>query len=733
MASEKQNIPNPEIFEKLGVFYLGRRERPDSDGSAPELLLYDAKDLTTHAVCVGMTGSGKTGLCLALLEEAALDGVPAIAIDLKGDIANLLLTFPDLSPDDFEPWIDPAEAARKGATVKEHAAATAKLWREGLASWGEDGDRIRRLRDTAALTIFTPGSDAGHQLCLLKSFAAPPEELVSDQEVFGERVNAAVTGLLGLLGLDADPLRSREHILLARILDHHWRAGQDLDIGQLIREIQAPPFSQIGVMDLETVYPEKNRLELSMALNNLLAAPGMAGWMAGTPLEIPRLLRDDEGKPRLAIISIAHLTEEERMFFVTLLLNEVVAWMRGQSGTASLRALLYMDEVFGYLPPSANPPSKKPMLTLLKQARAYGLGVVLATQNPVDLDYKALSNTGTWFIGRLQTERDKLRVLDGLEGAALGQGAAFDRASLDRALSGLSSRIFMMNNVHEDEPLVFRSRWALSYLSGPMTRSQIKQLSKHQEKASPSPAKSRPPKKPRKAAAAKSTKPAGTRPLLPPKIKETFLADNRPQPTGSRLSYRPALLGRGELHYVSSTASLDLWRGIACVAPLTAATQQSPWSLSRTRPPPGISISCPIRKRAPASIQLPKAASDDKRYGVWEKRLKTHLYRDRGLELQRCKALKAGAAPGRAPGRLQGAAQRCRARAARSGSREATQALCAEAGTDPRTHHQGRGPPQERGSTIFKGEMGYGHLYRQHPAWAPSSAARYPRAVLPRR
>lgn len=642
MAPKKKPTPDAAAYEKLGAFYLGRREEGAATADTPpELLLYDAKDLTTHAVCVGMTGSGKTGLCISLLEEAALDGIPAIAIDLKGDIANLLLSFPDLKAEDFEPWIDPAEATRKGATVAQQAASTAKLWRDGLASWGQDGARIQRLRDAANFKIFTPGSDAGEQLCLLKSFTAPPPELVEDQEIFGERISTAVTGLLGLMGVDSDPLRSREHILLARILDHHWRAGRSLEVGQLIREIQAPPFNQIGVMDLETVYPEKDRLALSMSLNNLLAAPGMAGWMTGTPLEIPHLLRSDDGTPRLSILSIAHLNEDERMFFVTLLLNELVAWMRAQSGTGSLRALLYMDEVFGYLPPSANPPSKKPMLTLLKQARAYGVGVVLATQNPVDLDYKALSNTGTWFIGRLQTERDKLRVLDGLEGAALGQGAAFDRKTLDRTLSGLSSRLFLMNNVHDDGPVVFRSRWALSYLRGPLTRTQIKQLTAAEAKSAASKPATRPkPAKPVKTKAAKADKSsAAERPLLSPKIKESFLTATSKPPTNGQLRYRPVLLGRAELHYASSPADVDIWRPIACYAPLSESTLQDPWSLDNATGS-GDAPNQDDPEEGATFTALPQAAADPKRYASWEKRFKTHLYRDRALELQRCKALK---------------------------------------------------------------------------------------------
>ncbi len=469
-------MPSAADFEKLGVFYLGRpydwQQKKAQDG----VLLYDSKDLVTHAVCVGMTGSGKTGLCLALIEEAAIDGIPAIVIDPKGDLANLLLTFPALRPEDFRPWINEDDARRKNLSPDDYARQQAELWQKGLASWGEDGARIQRLRDAADFAIYTPGSNAGIPLSILKSFAAPPAAIRDDEELLRERIGTTATSLLGLLGIDADPIKSREHILIATILDAAWRQGQELDLAGLIQQIQTPPVKRVGVLDLEAFFPSKDRFALAMSLNNLLAAPGFGAWMEGEPLDVDALLHTPEGKPRVAIVSIAHLNDAERMFFVSLLLNQVVGWMRTQSGTTSLRALLYMDEIFGFFPPVANPPSKTPLLTLLKQARAFGVGVVLATQNPVDLDYKGLSNTGTWFIGRLQTERDKARVLDGLEGAAGTAGQGFDRAALERILSGLSSRVFLMNNVHEDHPVVFESRWVMSYLRGPLTRGQIKSL-----------------------------------------------------------------------------------------------------------------------------------------------------------------------------------------------------------------------------------------------------------------
>ena len=395
---------DPSVFEKLGVFYLGRSYDIATRTSSDLPVLYDSRDLVTHAVCVGMTGSGKTGLCLAVLEEAALDGIPAIIIDPKGDLGNLLLTFPDLRGQDFQPWVNAEEAQRKGLDVAAYAEEQAKTWRHGLETYGQKPERIRTLRERVEMVIYTPGSSSGIPVNVLASFEAPASD---DVEARAERAQTMASSLLGLLRLDTDPLKSREYILLSALISHEWEHGRALDLPTLIERIQNPPFSKVGVLDLETFYPAKDRFGFIMAINNLLAAPSFATWRQGDPLNAAKFLYTPAGKPRLAIFSVAHLGDEERMFFVSLLLNEVVSWTRAQSGTTSLRAIVYMDEIFGYLPPTANPPSKLPLLTLLKQARAFGVGVVLATQNPVDLDYKALSNAGTWFIGRLQTERDK--------------------------------------------------------------------------------------------------------------------------------------------------------------------------------------------------------------------------------------------------------------------------------------------------------------------------------------
>lgn len=626
-------------FEKLGAFYLGKLFDLENDKLRDELLLYDSKDLTTHAVCVGMTGSGKTGLCLSLLEEAAIDGIPAIAIDPKGDLGNLLLTFPDLQPEDFRPWIDESSAAREGLTPEQFATKTADKWKAGLAEWGQDAARIARFRDAVSVSIYTPGSNAGLPLTVLRSFTAPSPQIVENTEALRERIGAATSGLLALLGIDADPIQSREYILIAKLLDHAWKEGRDLDVGSLIRDIQKPPFESVGVFDLESFSPAKERVNLSMSLNNLLASPSFAGWMEGESLDIKSLLYTSEGKPRLSIISIAHLSDSERMFFVTILLNEVLTWVRSQPGTSSLRALLYMDEVFGYFPPTANPPSKAPMLTLLKQARAYGLGVVLATQNPVDLDYKGLSNTGTWFLGRLQTERDKARVLEGLEGASAQASVSFDRQKMEAMLAGLGSRVFLMNNVHDDHPVVFQTRWALSYLRGPLTRSQIETLMaplKNGDATPPASAATSPPKPQTIAAPESSEK---NRPVLAPEVKEWFLARTTAVPEDSRLLYRPALLGRGRLHFVRSTYNVDDWQQRAYLSDAVDDFTASVWEAAHS-----IDLESTELENDPDPdgefAAVGTEFSHEKNFATWQKQLKDYAYRNIELTLWKCAKLK---------------------------------------------------------------------------------------------
>jgi len=457
-----------------GKLYIGRQWSLGSGETEDKALLYDQDDLTTHGVVVGMTGSGKTGLCIDILEEAALQGIPALMIDPKGDITNTLLHFPELLPEDFEPWINPDEARRNGKSINEAAEETADLWRNGLDSWGIQGNRIQSLKESAAFAVYTPGSDAGLPVSILASLEAPQISWEDNREILREQIASTVTALLGLIGLtNIDPVSSREHVLLANIFESAWSSGKDLDLGELIMQIQSPPFDKVGFLTTDAFFPEKDRFSLAAKLNNLVASPSFQSWIEGSPLDIQTLLFDEDGRPRHSVFYIAHLAEQERMFFVTLFFSAVESWMRRQSGTSSLRSLIYFDEIFGYLPPTSNPPSKEPLLRLLKQARAFGVGLLLATQNPVDVDYKALSNAGTWFIGRLATARDKERLLDGLAAAS---GGGPDKGTLSDAISSLGKRVFVVRNVHEKESLLFQTRWAMNYLAGPMTRIQIPAL-----------------------------------------------------------------------------------------------------------------------------------------------------------------------------------------------------------------------------------------------------------------
>jgi hypothetical protein len=431
----------------------------------------DPAHLTTHGVILGMTGSGKTGLGVVLLEEALLRRIPALIIDPKGDMGNLLLNFPSLRGEDFRPWVDEAEAARSNSTPEEYATRTAAKWAAGLADWDVSPDAMRRLGMNTSFTIFTPGSTAGVPINVVGSLDAPPAAAAGDEAV-ADRVEGFVSGLLALVNRAADPLSSADHILLSSLIARAWAAGQSLDLATLIGQVANPPIRKLGVFELDTFMPPKERMALAVQLNALLASPSFAAWQRGVPLDMQRLLWDEAGRPRAAIVYLAHLSEPERQFIVTLLMSAMVGWMRRQPGTSELRALVYMDEVAGFAPPTAEPPSKKPMLTILKQARAHGVGMVLSTQNPMDLDYKAISNAGTWMIGRLQTERDKARVLEGMRSAA----GDVDVSTLDAMIGGLGPRQFLLHSARGGAPRRFTTRWAMSFLRGPLTRLEIERL-----------------------------------------------------------------------------------------------------------------------------------------------------------------------------------------------------------------------------------------------------------------
>lgn len=602
-------------FEKLGAFYLGKLVNPKDGKLTDKILSYDSKDLTTHAVCVGMTGSGKTGLGVTILEEAGIDKIPSIVIDPKGDLGNLLLTFPSLSASEFKPWIDPAEAERKGMDTDDYAASVAKTWKDGLLQWGEGPERIKKFKNTADVVIYTPASKAGIPLSILSSFAAPTKEMMLDTNAVRDRVLSVTSSLLGLLGIHADPIKSREHILISTIITNSWEKGKDLDIATLVQQVQQPPFSKIGVLDLNTSYPAKDRLALSVSLNNLLASPGFKAWMEGDSLDINKLLHTSEGKPKISVISIAHLSDPERMFFVTLLLNEILNWMRRQTGTSSLRAILYMDEIFGYFPPTSMPPSKIPMLTLLKQARAYGLGVVLATQNPVDLDYKGLANCGTWFIGKLQTERDKERVLEGLTIASNGEIKANE---LDRMLAQTGNRTFIMRSIYQKDPVLFQTRWSLSYLRGPLTLAQIDKLTNKddREAAEVSEKQAVVNKGPGAALETKPIPPAGT--------TEYFLHNpNAKKP----IHYSPEVVGMAKLHFVDSKNKIDAWNDICLIVPPDEDGQSLNWDEAKN----DLDAKRQLENTPLADAtyeELPAGLLQKQSYAAFEKSFATHLYQN---------------------------------------------------------------------------------------------------------
>ncbi|MGH9174885.1 MAG: ATP-binding protein, partial [Vicinamibacterales bacterium] len=503
--------------------------------------------------------------------------------------------------------------------------------------WGQDPERIARLRGAAEFAVYTPGSRAARPLSILRTFQARPASISQDPELLSERASAAATSVLTLAGIDAEPLRAREHILVSTLLGKAWTEQRSLDLAALISQVQTPPIQRIGVLELDSFFPAGDRFKLASDLNRLLAAPDFAVWLEGDPLDVNSLLYTAAGRPRVTVLSIAHLDDRERMFFVSLLLNEIVGWMRMQRGTSTLRAMVYIDEMTGFLPPVAMPPSKPPLLTLLKQARAFGLGMTLATQNPVDLDYKALSNAGTWFLGRLQTERDKARLLDGLEGANLASGHGFDRATTDRILSGLEKRTFLLHNVHEPEPVLFKTRWTLSYLRGPLGREELARLAASSPVEGAAPAAPAAPEH-RTAPAAPVAPSAPVAPVLDPAIPQFFAPGN-----GAR--WAPVLLGAARVSYSDSKLGLDDVRDVVVVTPIVDGPVPIDWEHAEpaafapgdlTREPP----------RASPFDPLPKAASTPRKYAQWTKDFIQWVGRSQAIELSKSPRAKLVSVPG---------------------------------------------------------------------------------------
>ena len=652
----------------MADLHLGEAVDPATHQRNGTGIAVDTAELTTHGVIVGMTGSGKTGLGVVLIEEALANDVPCLLIDPKGDLTNLCLVFPGLAPADFRPWIDESQAKQAGATPDDFAAQQAEAWQKGLASWGIEPARLQSLVDRVDFTIYTPGSTAGVPVNIVGSLQAP--EAAGDLETMRDEIDGYVSGLLGLVGIEADPLSSREHILLSNLIETSWTAGRSLDLATLVGDVQSPPIRKLGVFELDSFFPPKDRTAFALKLNALLASPSFSAWAAGPPLDIGALLRTPDGKPRAAILSIGHLSDEERQFVVALVLSKVVTWMRKQTGTTDLRALVYMDEVAGYVPPSANPPTKKPILTLLKQARAFGIGTVLSTQNPVDIDYKGISNAGTWMVGRLQTERDKGRLLDGMSAAAGG----VDVKEIGDTISGLGKREFVLRRAGKDTPDVFTTRWAMSYLRGPLTRDQISALMQDRATAPT------PPGGPAAPAAAPTTAPAAddestVMPTVAQGIGIRYVSPAAPWlaavgavPNGTRL--QATAVARVHLRYDDEKADLVVDEEWEAVLPLTATAD----------PSAATAVDYDDRDlvaEAPAGARyvLTDAPVGQKTFWTQLQRdLVDHLVRSRTMEIQANKTLKLWSRPGETAEQF---AERCR-QAADAGADDATAALRAK-------------------------------------------------------
>ena len=635
-------MANQNNYEQLGLFYLGQ-ELALSGGKRTELpLLLKSKDFTTHAAIIGMTGSGKTGLGIGLIEEAIMDSIPSIIIDPKGDMVNLLLTFENLNPADFLPWIDPSEAAKKELTPEAYAEQLAKTWTDGLASCGQTKERIQALRQKTRFMIYTPGSSAGTPVSVLSSFSAPSAEIMNDTDTLNGLVNSTTTSLLALIDIKGDPLQSREHILLSSLFLHYWRKGENLSLESLIGAIVSPPFTKIGVFSLDTFFGQSDRMALAMNLNNILASPTFSAWIQGQPLDIQRILYSEDGMPQTAIFAISHLSDAERMFFVTMLLNQIIGWMRRQQGTAALKALLYMDEIFGFFPPIANPPSKKPMLLLLKQARAFGLGVVLATQNPVDLDYKGLANIGTWFVGRLQTSQDQERVVEGIVGASEGK---LDRARVKDILSTMKGRQFLLTSAHLDDPLLFETRWTMSYLKGPITNDDIKKLVGQPESAPKAD-----PATPAVEADSATTPPLSTANALPPIVSKSVeqlyylqnVSHDAPQ-------FEPWLAAQASVRFFNASKNIDVVNDISLRLYLGDDFLRADWQKAEENP----YAESDCVRQAPSGGQfysLPSAIGEAKDLSSLQKTFTEYLYQNKQLELYRVAALKLESKPGESMG-----------------------------------------------------------------------------------
>jgi hypothetical protein len=456
----------------MSKLYLGR------DPKTRDPAKLDSDALLTHAVVIGMTGSGKTGFAVDMIEEAAIAGIPVIVVDPKGDLGNLALCWEEPNGYDLEPWVSTEEAQRSGTTLAELAETTAKQQELARRSWNLDEAAAQLAR--VPVRVYTPGSTAGQTVNVLSVISNL--ESNGDDELTREAVSSAISAVLALAGIAADPLRTPEHVFLSTLVEKMLGDGLEVSLPALITATTNPPEGlMIGAFSVDEYMKPRERQTLALALNNLIAAPSFKLWGQGDDLDLDEMY----GKPGINVFYLAHLDDSSRQFFMTLLLGRIATWMRHQPGSRDLRALLFIDEAYGIAPPVSNPPTKKPLLTLIKQGRAFGLGIVLATQNPSDLDYKALA-TGIWAVGRLQTEQDRSYIAGALSSAHGG-----DCRQIDQALASLAKRQFLLAQAGKDLATV-EARQTLCYLRGPLTRTDVELLAELNlvEKEAPEPASS---------------------------------------------------------------------------------------------------------------------------------------------------------------------------------------------------------------------------------------------------
>jgi hypothetical protein len=449
----------------MSVFKLG--QRLGIDGKSPSDYELPPDHLLTHGVIVGMTGSGKTGLVTVLVEEASSAGIPVLAIDIKGDLPNLLLSFGSFDPAEMTPWVEPEPGDEDGIADPPIVADAIAQRRRGLIDAGIDEPELAMFAAKTHVRVVTPGSDAGEPLHLLSALERRSTRWDTDEEGARATLAAAVSMVLRLIGRDGDPGKSREHAFLCVLAEARLKRGSAAPLDALLPELIEPPCESIGALSVEDFIGLRQRRELAADLNTLIASPSFQAWRQGQDLDVAKWMEPVEGKTPVTVISVAHLDDEERMLVLGVIFEEALTWVRSLPGSSRLRGLIVLDEAHGFLPPHpSNPPTKRPLVALMKQARAYGVGCVLATQNPMDLDYRALSNAGFWALGRLQTDADRARVMEGL-------GEDKKKSELGAIVKKLAQRWFVVRDARESGLRLLQPRWAMSYLRGPMTRMEI--------------------------------------------------------------------------------------------------------------------------------------------------------------------------------------------------------------------------------------------------------------------